>query len=278
MLPFAVLPPVMVPQEPTVVHLWENGAPGFESRKSEPEEAKEWWVKNVHNPSITVFLPPKEIATGAAVVVAPGGGHSALVYNAEGVDAAKYLNSIGVAAFVLKYRLAREPNSPYQLGVHAKQDAQRAFRLLRFRAGDYGIDPNRLGILGFSAGGEVVHWVAYDPGQGDPAATDPIERQSAKPNFQMLVYPGPLGIPDRVPSDASPAFFVTAFEDEGPFKFIMELMVKFKAAKVLAECHIYAKGAHAFNMGQRSEYVTLKHWPDRMKEWLTDGGWLKSKG
>ena len=93
--------------KPPVVPLWEKGAPGFESRKDEPEQAKDWWVKNVHNPSLTVFLPPKEKATGCAVIVAPGGGHRELVFNAEGVEAAEYLASLGVAAFALKYRLAR---------------------------------------------------------------------------------------------------------------------------------------------------------------------------
>src|SRR6476646_7748662 len=96
-----------------VVPLWPNGAPGFENRKNEPEQAKDWWVKNIHNPSITVFLPPKEKATGAAVVICPGGGHRNLGFNGEGVDPAKFFNSIGVAAFVLKYRLFREENSPY---------------------------------------------------------------------------------------------------------------------------------------------------------------------
>src|SRR5947207_2138863 len=88
--------------KPQVIPLWEKGAPGFESRRDEPEQAKDYWVKNIHNPSITVFLPPKEIATGAAVVIAPGGGHSQLVFGAEGVDAAKFLNGLGVAAFALK--------------------------------------------------------------------------------------------------------------------------------------------------------------------------------
>ena len=97
-----------------VVYLWSGGAPGFENRRDEPEQAKDWWVKNIHNPSLTVYLPPKEKANGSAVVICPGGGHRQLVFTAEGVDAAKYFNSIGVAAFVLKYRLFREENSPYK--------------------------------------------------------------------------------------------------------------------------------------------------------------------
>lgn len=137
------------------VSLWAKGAPGFENKKDEPEQAKDWWVRNVHNPSITVFLPEKTKATGAAVVVCPGGGHRNLVFNAEGREAAEYLNSIGVAAFVLKYRLFREENSPYTM-ENVRQDAYRAMRLVRSRAKEWGVDTARLGMLGFSAGGEVV--------------------------------------------------------------------------------------------------------------------------
>ena len=145
---------------PEQIALWPNGAPGFEHLKNEPEEAKDWWVKNIHNPSVTVYYPEKGKANGTAVLVCPGGGHRALVYNSEGRDAAEYLTSLGITAFVLKYRLAREENSPYKLEVHAKEDAYRAMRLIRHRANEFGIDPAKVGIFGFSAGGEVVSWVA----------------------------------------------------------------------------------------------------------------------
>src|SRR5580765_8310715 len=101
--------------EPEVLPLWPNGAPGFEDRRNEPERAQDYWVRNIHNPSVTAFLPPKEKANGAAVLICPGGGHRELVYTAEGVEPARFLNDLGVAAFVLKYRLARETNSPYSL-------------------------------------------------------------------------------------------------------------------------------------------------------------------
>src|SRR6185295_10063426 len=139
---------------------------GFENRREEAQVAKDYWVKNIHNPSITVFLPPKEKATGAAVIICPGGGHRELVFNAEGVEAAEYLNSIGVAAFALKYRLGREAGSPYSIEKHAREDGQRAMRLVRSRAKEWNIDPERIGLMGFSAGGEVVSMVAFGAGAG----------------------------------------------------------------------------------------------------------------
>jgi acetyl esterase/lipase len=266
----------MLQTAPTAVPLWEKGAPGFESRRNEPEEAKEYWVKNVHNPSITVFLPPKEIANGAAVLVVPGGGHRLLVFDAEGRDPALYLNKLGVTAFVLKHRLPREPDSPYKLDVHPKEDAYRAMRLIRSRAKEWNIDPGRLGVLGFSAGGEVASWIAYGSGDGDPNAPDPVDRLNGKPSFQMLVYPGPLGIPDVVPSTAPPALLVVANDDTGAARNIFNLLQKYREAKVPVEAHIYAKGGHAFNMGYRSQLATLKGWPQRMTDWLADNGFLKS--
>jgi acetyl esterase/lipase len=138
--------------------LWPNGAPGSEARRKEPEVAKDYWVRNIHDPSIEVFLPPADSATGAGVVVVPGGGHRLLVYNAEGQEPAEFLNSLGVAAFALKHRLAREEGSTYSIERDAKADAYRALRLVRSRAQDWHLDPNRIGIMGFSAGGEVVGW------------------------------------------------------------------------------------------------------------------------
>ena len=142
------------------ISLWENGAPGFENRKDEPEQAKDWWVRNIHNPSITAYFPEKP--NGMAVLICPGGGHENLVFNSEGRDAAEYFTSIGVTAFVLKYRLAREVGSPYKLETHVKQDAERAMRLIRSKAAEFKLDPTRIGAMGFSAGGEVVALVAYN--------------------------------------------------------------------------------------------------------------------
>jgi len=262
--------PLLGQEQPRQIPLWPNGAPGFENRRGEPELAKDYWVRNIHNPSITMYLPPKEKATGAAVVICPGGGHRLLVFKAEGDDPARYLNSLGIAAFVLKYRLAREEGSPYSLEKHPREDGQRAMRLVRSRAQEWGLDPNRIGIMGFSAGGEVVSWVAYTPADGDPNAADPIDRQSARPNFVIQIYPGPLGVPATVAPDAPSAFMAAADDDVCCSEPVVKLLQAYREAKVPVEAHIFARGGHGFNMGYRSKLATLKGWPQRLADWLAD--------
>ncbi len=262
---------------PEVISLWPNGAPGFENRKNEPEEAKDWWVKNIHNPSITVFLPPKEKANGTAVLICPGGGHRQLVIKAEGTEAAEYLNTLGITAFVLKYRLAREENSPYKLEEHVKQDAYRAMRLIRSKATAFHINPERIGILGFSAGGEVVSLIAYDDGTGNENAKDPIDKLNGKPNFQLLVYSGPLFIPEKIDKTAPPAFMVAANDDQCCSEPIVKLLRLYRENSVPIEVHLYTKGGHGFNMGNRSKLKTISTWPQRMADWLEDNGWLDVK-
>ena len=261
--------------EPVVIPLWKDGAPGSESRRHEPERAQDYWVRNIHAPSVTVFLPPKEKATGAAMVVFPGGGHRELVFNAEGVQAAEYLNSIGVAAFVVKYRLAREEGSPYRLELHPRMDGQRAMRLVRSRAAEWGVDPRRIGAMGFSAGGEVVSMIVFHPETIDAAAVDPIDRVSARPDFQVLIYPGSLGVPPGgIPATTPPAFLLSAVDDQGPARLIDELLTKFRYAGVPVEVHLFARGGHAFNMGRNSKLVTLKTWSQRLTDWMTDNSIL----
>ncbi len=261
-------------QQNDVIPLWENGAPGFEDRKDEPEEARDWWVRNIHHPSLTVFLPPDSLATGAAVVIAPGGGHRELVFDAEGRKAAEFFNSIGVAAFALKYRLANEEGSPYSVDEHVRQDAYRALRLVRSRADEWGIDPDRIGMMGFSAGGEVVSMIAYASGDGDPEAPDPIDRANGKPDFQILIYPGPRFVPESIPADAPPAFLLSAIDDPCCAAPTLRLLHGYHAAGIPAEAHIYARGAHAFNMGNRSELKTLSTWPQRLADWMHDNNIL----
>ena len=192
-----------------------------------------------------------------------------LVYNAEGRDPALYLNKIGVAAIILKYRLFREDSS-YTFEKDIRQDAYRAMRLVRSKASEWGIDTGRVGMLGFSAGGEVVELIAYDPGKGDPQAPDPIDRLNGKPNFQMLVYPGPLGVPATIPKDAPPAFLIAANDDECCAVPVVKLLERYREAKVPIEAHILSGGSHGFNMGYRSKLQAVKTWPQRMADWMSD--------
>lgn len=263
-------------QAKTVIPLWKNGPPGFEAKSKEAESAKDYWVKNIHNPSLQVFLPPAGKANGTAVVVCPGGGFRLLVYNAEGTEPAEYLAKLGITVFVLKYRLPREEGSPYSLEKQPREDGLRAIRQVRSLAKEYGIDNNRVGMLGFSAGGEVVAAVAYESGKGDPAAKDPIDRLNGKPDFQMLIYPGPLGIPDVIPQDAPPAFLLAANDDPCCAVTTTSLLVKYREAKRPVEAHLFTKGDHGFNMGNRSPWQSIKSWPQRMADWLGDNGYLET--
>jgi acetyl esterase/lipase len=272
LLPVLLLP-VLAQSQPRVISLWEKGAPGFEDRKNIPEEAKDYWVRNINNPSITVFTPPEGKSNGCAVVVAPGGGFRELVFHAEGEQVADFLTPLGVTVFVLKYRLPGEQGSPYSI-ENVQQDAYRAMRLVRSRAGEFHIDPNRVGMLGFSAGGAVVMMVAYDKGDGDPNAADPVDRLNGRPDFQMMVYPGG-NPPETVPSDTPPAFLICANDDEyGCDKVTLSLLQKYRDARVPVEAIFFARGKHAFNMGDRSAYSAIRNWPQRMAEWMVDSGFM----
>ncbi|MFD0793374.1 alpha/beta hydrolase [Mucilaginibacter litoreus] len=254
----------------TVIPLWKNGAPGFEARRNEPEVAKDYYVRNIHNPSLTVFLPPADKANGAAVIVCPGGGHRLLVYNSEGVEPAKFYNSLGITVFVLKYRLGRDTLSPYNVDIHPRQDALRAMRLVRSKAAKYHLDTARIGIMGFSAGGEVVDMVAFNNNAANPAAKDPVDRLSAKPDFIVQVYPGPGYVPETIPANAPPAFLVAANDDACCSLPIIKLLQAYREAKVPVEMHMYAKGDHAFNMGKNRNLVSINNWPQRLADWLQD--------
>jgi acetyl esterase/lipase len=274
LLLFALPIAMMAQDKPTVIPLWSKGAPGFENRRNEPEQAKDYWVKNIHNPSLTVFAPPAGKSNGAAIVVCPGGGHRLLVYTAEGIDPGKYLSNLGVTVFVLKYRLGRDTLSPYKIDVHAKQDGYRAMRLVRSKAAEYGLDTNRIGMMGFSAGGEVVDMVAYGPGKGDVNAPDPVDRLNARPNFVIQIYPGPLYIPDELPVDAPPAFLLAANDDPCCSPSVVKLLNAYRSAKIPVELHLYTQGSHGFNMGNRSKLQSINTWPQRMADWLTDNNYL----
>ena len=257
-------------EEPQTIPLWPGGAPGFESRRNEAEvKTASSSISNVHNPSVTVFLPLKQQRTGAAVIICPGGGHRQLVFNGEGVEPARYFNYLGVAAFVLKYRLGREPGSPYKPEVHAREDGLRAMRLVRSRASEWGLDPKRIGIMGFSAGGAVASFVAFGPTAGQADASDPIDRIDARPDFVIEIYPGG-GVPEKVSKDAPPAFLLVANDDRGASRTVAALFQKYREAQAPVEAHVYARGGHGFKMAGSAKLASLKHWPERLHDWLED--------
>jgi len=261
---------------PEVVHLWSGGAPGFERLRDVPEQARDYWVRNVNNPSLTVFRAPEGRSNGCAVVIAPGGGFRELVFGQEGEKPAQFLNSLGITAFALKYRLPGADQSPYTMD-HARQDGFRAIRLVRSRAREFGVDPGRVGILGFSAGAALALMISFDKGDGDPSAADPVDRESGRPSFVMAVYPGGEELlPAQIAPGAPPAFLLCANDDDyGCDRVTLHVLERLREAKASAEAHFVAQGRHAFNMGDRSAYLAVRHWPDRMADWLNDRGFLK---
>ena len=264
--------------------LWPNGAPGSEGNTApdlfEAPNQTHGYLKltSVHHPSLTVYLPPPGRATGAAMIIAPGGGHQFLNFDQEGTFVAESLNAIGVAAFVLKYRLAREPGSTYKVEEHALADAQRAIRLLRGRAAELHLNPARIGIMGFSAGGEVAALAStrFDPGKPDSA--DPIERQSSRPDFDALIYPGIRAAAYTIPKSMPVTFLLCADNDKGPSTAISELYPLLKAAGIQTEVHVYATGGHGFgiNPNTRNPSPAATTWQVRLAEWLQQIGALQT--
>jgi acetyl esterase/lipase len=265
------------------VPLWAKGAPGSEGKTAkeidEPPNKDHGYfrVTGVHNPSITVFLPAREIATGAAIVIAPGGGHQFLNFDQEGTYVAEYLNSIGVAGFVLKYRLAREPGSTYKIEEHALADAQRAIRLIRSRAEEWHVNPARVGIMGFSAGGEVTALASTRFDAGKTEVTDAIDRLSSRPDFDALIYPGINAEKYTIPKDMPVTFMLCADNDKGPSAALAGLYPMLKAAGIKTEVHVYASGGHGFgiNPNTKNPSPVATTWQLRLGDWLKDIGMLK---
>jgi endo-1,4-beta-xylanase len=268
------------------IKLWPNGAPGSEGITA-PEVSKpstnpkySGWAANytvTHYPSVYIFLPPKEKATGAAMIVAPGGGHTQLVIEKEGWEFADWLNANGIAAIVLKYRLAKAPGSKYTLPNEVYADAARAVRLTRSRAKDWNLDPTRIGFVGFSAGGEVAGMIETKFDAGKPDTDDPIERVSSRPDFNVLVYPwyrpGAMH-PDAtplfpVPKDAPPVFMVCTDDDRSHVEPTVKFYLELEANRIPTEMHIYAYGGHGFALRPTKEApAPVMAWPERLKEWM----------
>jgi acetyl esterase/lipase len=259
-----------------VIHLWTNGAPGFESLKDVPEVAVKWGVGRINNPSVAVFLPPAGKATGAAVVIIPGGGHRYLNIASEGYALARWLAAKGVAGFVLKYRLAKDQtveHSPYRIDVEEMQDTRRAIRLVRSRAAEWGVDPSRVGVLGFSAGGHLAAHASMEYDRGDPASADPVEREGSRPAFQVLVYPGE---PEEIaPTKDSPPAFLVAGIDDNLADGLIRSSLLFKKAGVPVELHVYTGVGHAFNF-RTDDSRPVGSWGDRLYDWMSFMGFLGS--
>jgi acetyl esterase/lipase len=261
------------------IRLWPNGAPGFENETAAevfdaaPNTKLPKNFKLVHYPSIYVFLPAKEKANGAAVVVAPGGGHSQLVIDKEGWEIADWLNAQGVAAFVLKYRLARAPGSKYTIMGNELPDAARAMRVVRKRATEWGVDPARIGVMGFSAGAEVAALMATRFDGGNDSSSDAVDRVSSRPDFAVIVYPGLQSGPLTVPKDAPTSFFVCAHDDASHVVITVNMYLEFQKQGVPSELHIYTTGGHGF--GMRHPALPVATWTDRLHDWMLERKLMK---
>ncbi len=269
---------------PAAIPLWASGPPGSGAQR--PAEIMRWesykdasgmsWypvVSHISNPSIIPYLPAADRATGAAVIVCPGGGHEYLALEHEGDAVGKWLSAHGVAVFVLKYRLAREPGSPYEVAVHALMDAQRAVRTVRSRAAEWNVNPSAVGIMGFSAGGEVAVLAATHFDNPVKGSSDSVDALDCRPDFQALFYPGlphaPLVLTRRTP----PAFLCSADNDQFNLtEPMVRLYLDLRAAGVSAEMHVYARGGHGFGIREQDKPVYT--WMSLFMAWLGDRGML----
>jgi acetyl esterase/lipase len=275
-----------------VVPLWENKVPdepggiGEETTRPSPVLDRKQvevvesttLVTNVTRPSITVYRPPKETDTHAAVIICPGGGYWNLYWQLEGEEVAKWANSIGMTGIVLKYRVPRRPDEPK--GEPARrplQDAQRAVSLVRSRAKEWGIDPQKIGIMGFSAGGHLAIATATSFEKRTYEAADEIDKVSCRPDFAIPVYSGYLKHKEKdelapglsVPKQTPPVFLVHGGEDIiSPPEHSVYMYLALKKAGVPAELHVYATTAHDFGVRKSDRGHPFDQWTDTCAHWL----------
>lgn len=267
-----------------VVVLWPKGSPRLKAMAGydKPEQfnmsrgkpGRVQSVVNIHNPSIEVHLAPPDKANGMAVIVAAGGGNQTCNVGPEGIEIADWLNSLGIHAFIERYRLR-----PYGSATDALADTQRSFRVVRAHAKEWGVDPHRVGIMGFSAGGEQAGWVTLKFDEGDPKAADPVERESCRPDFSVLVYAGWRRMDlSQVPVNAPPTFLTCAGIDDA---FHARQTVQFYGAlfnaKIPVELHIYAHGGHGGGISPRKG-IPFGTWNLRFIDWAKDRGLMDGKG
>jgi acetyl esterase/lipase len=271
-------------QTPETRLLWPSGAPGALGSD------------DADKPSITVYLVPQDKASGAAVVVCPGGGYGQLAMDHEGKQIAEWLNARGIAAFVLKYRLGPRYHHPIELG-----DAQRALRMVRAQATEFRAAPDRIGVWGFSAGGHLASTLGTHFDAGDPNAPDPIDRVSCRPDFMILAYPvisldseyvhkgsrrnllgddpdpklvALLSNEKQVTPQTPPVFLFHTDGDKGvPPENSVLFYLALRKAGVPAEMHIYERGDHGAGLAQKDPILST--WPDRLADWLKNRGAIK---
>jgi acetyl esterase/lipase len=271
-----------------IEYLWLKGAP-----LAQGDEEKD-------RPNLSLYLAPEDKANGAAVVVCPGGGYGTLAKDHEGHQIGQFFNSIGVSAFILSYRHAPKYHHPCPL-----LDVQRALRTVRARAAEWKVDPSRIGVMGFSAGGHLTSTAVTHFDDGKPDAEDPIERVSCRPDFGILVYAvisldkpyghqgtkknllgdkvndpalvEELSCENRVTEKTPPCFlFHTTADTVVPPENSIDFYLALRKAKVPAELHIYERGPHGVGLGT-DKYPELKSWPERLSAWMGVRGLLAKK-
>jgi acetyl esterase/lipase len=274
----------VIAAEPLTINVWPGQPPGEtkilapEADQTKPEDkliAGRRIIKlgNVSTPQITVYRPSPDKDTGASVVICPGGGHHILAYDLEGTEVATWLNEIGVTGIVLKYRVPFR--DPEQRAHAAVQDAQRAMSLVRSRASEWKLDPQRMGMLGFSAGGQVAGLVSILNEQRQYEAVDDIDKKSCRPDFAVLIYPGGFeekGQPKlrddvKVTKESPPMFFVHAFDDNVTVLNTLLLASELKKVGVSAEVHVYATGGHGYGL-RHVAGQPVTDWPQPFEVWM----------
>ncbi len=276
---------------PPVVRIWPGRAPGAKGdigpeRDTTPRgpdgkpEDNIIRLGDVSEPTLTVYRPTKRKDTGAAVVVCPGGGYHILAWDLEGTEICAWLNSIGVTGVLLKYRVPSHRNT--ERWDAPFQDAQRAMRLVRSRASEWGIDPQRVGMIGFSAGGNLIVRLVSDPDRRSYEPVDAADALSCMPNFTMLIYPaipvdagdkGRLGADVRVGPTTPPSFMVMTQDDPIGVEGLYAYSSALRAAKVSAELHVFPTGGHGYGMRPTKQAVT--GWPKLAEAWLRASGLLR---
>jgi acetyl esterase/lipase len=281
--------PVRAADKPIVVDVWTGTPPGVITATAEEKVVPQKFggntlkrVSNVSKPTITICRPPSDRNNGAAVLICPGGGYQSLSWDLEGEDVAAWLNSIGVTGIILKYRVPRpEKSTPGSQPIGPLQDAQRALSLVRAKAGEWGIDPKRIGVLGFSAGGHLAASVTCNFDKRAYEPSDDTDKVSCRPDFAVWVYPAYLLVRDRtdlapdirIRSECPPTFIVHAGDD--PVVKVENCLIAYLALKhagVPSELHVYNTGGHGF--GLRPSRHPSSTWPQRCADWLAARGFL----